>query len=155
MAQVHFVKAAAKDNPKAGIKKGESYYWWQLYKRPKQYSKTRPRPSQLTGSAYRQQVLAAIEGLEEVAALGDPWTESDRDDLVSELENLRDEQQDNYDNMPEGLQQGDTGMLLEERVSALDEWISELQGLEFNDENEYEEGESPLEQALACAPSAD
>ena len=99
--------------------------------------------------------MAAIEGLEEVAALGDPWTESDRDDLVSELENLRDEQQDNYDNMPEGLQQGDTGMLLEERVSALDEWISELQGLEFNDENEYEEGESPLEQALACAPSAD
>lgn len=153
MAKVHFVKKAAKDNPAAGIKKGESYYWWQLYKRPKQFSKTRPKPSQLTGSEYRQQVMEAIEALE---AWEGVWAESDRDDLVAELEGIRDTQQDRYDNMPEGLQQGDTGVLLEERINALEEWISELENLSFEGLEELQEGdETPLDQALAAVPSVD
>lgn len=50
MARVHFVKSARKAQPKNGIEKGDSYYWWQFYKSPKQFSKTRPKPSQLIAS---------------------------------------------------------------------------------------------------------
>ena len=71
MARAKFVKAAAKDYPEHGIKKGESYYWWQLFKRPKQYSKTAPRQSQLTGSSF----LSTVYSIEErIADLTVPET---------------------------------------------------------------------------------
>ena len=57
--------------------------------------------------------------------------EQGRDDIVSELESIRDDLQDRLDNMPEGLQQGDTGMLLQERIDYLDEAISELENIDF------------------------
>ncbi len=47
MARAHFVKAAAKDHPEHGIKKGESYWWWAFrsaYGSRKVYSKTQPKP---------------------------------------------------------------------------------------------------------------
>lgn len=51
-------------------------------------------------------------------------------DIVSELENLRDTTQDSYDNMPESLQYGPTGEELENRVSMLDDVISNLENIE-------------------------
>lgn len=151
MSRVHHVKAAAKDYPQAGIKKGEPYYWWKNYRQSKQRSKERPKPSQVASSDYARSVLSLVEGLE---AWGkDPWTADDRDSLVSELEQIRDEEQDKLDNLPEGLQQGDTGMMLEQRVSDLDEWISELESLEFAEDNDYGEEETPLEQALSSSVS--
>lgn len=151
MARVHRVERAAKDYPQAGIKKGESYYWWQLYKQRKQMSKTVPKRSQLTGSEYQQRLFSIIEDLE--AWQGD-WTEVDRDDLVAQLEELRDETQKKYDNLPEGLQQGDTGVLLEERVSNLDGWIDELNSIDFPEEEgeRDEDAESPYDLALASIP---
>ncbi|MGK2884379.1 MAG: hypothetical protein ACSLE8_06320 [Rhodococcus sp. (in: high G+C Gram-positive bacteria)] len=35
MARVHTVKAS-KDYPDKGIAKGQTYFYWQLFKRPKQ-----------------------------------------------------------------------------------------------------------------------
>ena len=95
MARANFVKAARKKNPVANP--GESYWWWQLYRGRKQFSKERPRPSQLTGSAKKSQLYAAQENLEdfeldyqdasglsgaiseagsEVEGLADEWEES-------------------------------------------------------------------------------
>lgn len=153
MSKVHFVKSAAKDYPSVGVKKGESYYWWKPFRMGKQIRKERPRASEVASSDYARQVLAAVEELEAWEKRRDPWTESDRDDLVSHLEEVRDEEQNKFDNMPEGLQQGDTGMMLEQRVSDLDEWIDVLQGLEFEEDNDYGEEETPLEQAIAASPS--
>lgn len=151
MARVHRVERAAKDYPQAGIKKGESYYWWQLYKQHKQMSKTVPKRSQLTSSEYQQRLFSIIEDLE--AWQGD-WTEVDRNELVAQLEELRDETQEKYDNLPEGLQQGDTGVLLEERVSNLDGWIDELNSIDFPEEEgeRDEDAESPYDLALASIP---
>lgn len=149
MSRVHFVKAAAKDYPQAEVKKGEPYYWWKPFRMAKRISKERPRPSQVASSDYAIGVLMAVEALE---AWEGAWEESDRDDLVGVLEELRDTEQEKFDNMPEGFQQGDTGMMIEEKISSLDEWISELQGLEFTENNEYE-GETPLEQAMSTAIS--
>jgi hypothetical protein len=55
---------------------------------------------------------------------------SRRDDIVSDLESVKDETDEKFNNMPDGLQQGDTGQLLEERVNALDEVISTLQDVD-------------------------
>jgi hypothetical protein len=43
------------------------------------------------------------------------------------LENVRDEEQDTFDNMPESLQGGEKGTAMEEAVSNLDEAISNLE----------------------------
>ena len=155
MARVHFVKKAAKAYKAAGIEKGDSYYWWQNFRGPKQMSKEKPKPSQVASSDYERGVLSAIESLETWQG---PWEESDRDDLVSELEALMEEEQSKLDNMPEGLQQGDTGQLIQSRIDDLDNWIGELSIIEFPEDDGEEEDEkkvgveTPLEQALAAAP---
>ena len=53
-----------------------------------------------------------------------------------EREELRDETQDKLDNMPEQLQEADTGQLLQERIEALENAINEFGCL---DDLEYEE----------------
>lgn len=58
-------------------------------------------------------------------------SQDDIDSLVSELEDLESETRDKYDNMPEGLQQGDVGMLLESRADSLSSAVSEIQSLEY------------------------
>jgi hypothetical protein len=73
---------------------------------------------------------------------------SDVENAVSELENLRDECQGSFDNMPEGLQQGSTGELLEERVSDVETMIQEYEAIDFEDytgPEVPEEGDIPEE----------
>lgn len=75
--------------------------------------------------------------------------ECGRDSIVSDLESLRDDLQDRLDNMPEGLQQGDTGQLLQERIDCLDSAISELEDIDFDDEEcEEEDFRDRIEEAL-------
>ena len=79
--------------------------------------------------------------------------EQGRDDIVSELESIRDDTQDKYDNMPEGLQQGDTGCLLQDRIDCLDSAIDELNNIDFelNEDNDEENDfEKLIEEALSC-----
>jgi hypothetical protein len=141
-----FEVRANKDYPDEGIKKGERYFKWSIKLQRggiTMKSKTRPRPSQLTRSAFRQPLLQAQEAFEDALNAAETCSdlESARDDFKSELENLRDEQQEKFDNMPEGLQQGDTGQLIEGRVSSLEDMISELEGVDIPDDIEEEEKE--------------
>ena len=69
-------------------------------------------------------------------------SEDGRDGIISDLESIRDEQQERLDNMPEGLQQGDTGMLLQDRIDQLEAAISDLENIDFDDEDE-DEGVDP------------
>lgn len=117
MAKVHFVKSARKDNPVA--KKGESYFWWKPMiggrGGAKRYSKERPKPSQLTTSEF----LSRFYDIEEqIAEAKDPDT---LEQIAQDLSELGDETREKYDNMPEGLQQGDTGTMLDERATGCDE----------------------------------
>lgn len=119
---------ARKDYPASGIKKGDTYYQWatrttvgKSYVGTIHRSLTPPRPSQLTKSEF----LGAIGDL-----MYDGW------DGVEDAEGLRDvattvrdigqAEQDKFDNMPEGLQQGDTGQTLEERASQCSEWADAI-----------------------------
>lgn len=46
------------------------------------------------------------------------------DDLKTRIENVRDEEQEYYDNMPEGLQMSDRGQTAEAAISELDDVVS-------------------------------
>ncbi len=138
MARVNFVKKARKAYPEHGIKQGESYYWWKFRNSGKFYSKTLPKPSQLTQSDFMSQFLALEE---QVSALSPDDSLPDAvNDIVAELQSLGEEQRDKLSNMPEGLQQGDTGQLLEERAEACDNVAQELEGIDMDIE-EPEEGD--------------
>lgn len=128
MPRVHFVEKARKDNPVA--KKGESYYWWQFRFGGKRYSKTRPKPSQLTQSDFLSQAYEIQERIAEMSPLdfediGD--IECLIEEIVGDIENLGSEQEDKLSNMPDQLQDSDTGQLLQERIEAMENWASELQ----------------------------
>lgn len=126
MPRVHHVKKARKDNPAA--KKGEPYYWWKFRYRGKQYSRTRPRRSQLTQSGF----LGAIYDLED--GLSDIITESEAQDFCGELEGLLDECQYSLDNMPEQLQDtSESGTTLQNRIEELEDWIGEINNIPWGD----------------------
>lgn len=136
MPRVNLVKHAARDYPEHGIQKGESYYWWKFRYGGKHMSKTFPKQSQLTQSSY----LSSIYELREREFDGGfDDAESFLDEIKGDLEQIRDDCQGNLDNMPEGLQQGSTGELLQERIDKCDEVINELESVSIDEPDEGEE----------------
>lgn len=79
-------------------------------------------------NAQRRKALADI--MDRISNLAD-----ERDDIKGALETLRDEEQESFDNMPEGLQQGDKGQAMEEAINALDDAISSLEDFNADDIN--------------------
>lgn len=137
MPRVHYVKKARKDNP--AVKAGESYYWWKFRHGGKRYSRTPPRPSQLTQSPYYGQVRSLVERVEDESPTdNDDWI-SLRDEVREELEALGQECQDNLDNMPDSLQYSPTGELLQERIDACDNATMEIDSLEEFDGDDIEQ----------------
>lgn len=53
-------------------------------------------------------------------------------DIKDALESIRDEEQDSFDNMPEGLQQSDRGQASEEAISTLDSAIDDLENFDID-----------------------
>jgi len=144
-ARSHLVKKARKDYPEVGIKKGESYYWWKFnFSRMIYRSKTPPKRSQLIHSPFLAQVADIEDQIQ--SATYDDW-ESIKDSVVSDLESLRDEQEEKRSNMPEQLQECDSGNTLQERYDGLDEMINELGAVdieEIDEEDVRQEVESEL-----------
>lgn len=146
-ARAHFVKRARKSYPDHGIKKGESYYWWKFRYGGKRFSKTPPKPSQLINSPFLSEVASIEEELGELNP--DDMNADDVRDAIENakgwLEDLQSETEDKLNNMPESLQQGPTGELLQGRVDSLGDMISELEGVECE---EGEEGNSGVSDAV-------
>lgn len=126
MTKLHFVNKARKDNSVA--KAGESYYWWQFAFAPKMYSKEQPSRSRLTRSEF----LSTYWDIED--SLLQSYDEDSAQELISQLEELRDMCQDNLDNMPDQLQDSESGQLLQERIDGLDDWIGEIESIDWEDE---------------------
>ena len=135
MVKVHHVKKARKDYPEAGIKKGDSYYWWKKRYGGIHRSKTRPTRQQLTSSPF----LASVYDIEDTIADFSVEIEGKSvdeireeienfiDSVVSDLQDLQSECEDSLYNMPEQLQEtSEAGMLLQERIDMLEEWADEL-----------------------------
>ena len=126
------MQKAAKDYPEHGIRKGEPYYWWKFRYGGKRFSKTAPKRSQLTQSSF----YATVYDIEDEVigkAVADDSLPGVRDDVVSQLEDLKSECESNLDNIPDSLKDGSSGQLLQERIDALDNAIREFEDLELND----------------------
>lgn len=132
MPRVIKVDKARKDHPEIGVKKGEPYYYWTFKNRfgpgTKVKSKTYPKASQLTRSEFASQYRAFAERIAELNEDDGLWDALQ--EIAADIRTLGEEQQDKLDNMPEGLQQGSTGELLEQRADACNTWADEIEGLE-------------------------
>lgn len=130
------------------ILKGEEY--WRLeraFRKPQIRALEHPfKRSETTGSEYLSRVWDLIDGLylpDDLEAL-----EGIKDDLVAELEGLKDELEDNLNNMPDHLQDtSDSGILLSERIEALESAIDDLEDLDFDFdyEGDYDEDDEEYE----------
>lgn len=107
MPMVHYVKKARKANKAAGIKKGDSYYWWKFRYGGKQVSKTHPKQSQLTQSEYLSSMYSIQEGVESISGS----IQDAIDELRSAKENVEEvmqnceEKADNLENALETLRE--------------------------------------------------
>lgn len=78
-------------------------------------------------------VLTCGDLQENFAKEYDLTDESCIDDIRSVLEEQRDNAQDSLDNIPESLQYGPTGEMLQERIDMLESVISELDAIDFEE----------------------
>lgn len=143
MARIH-TRKAAKDYPAHGIKKGDTYYYVQIKTGPRSSrtirSLTRPKRWELTSSDfYRQLWPIEDEGFDAVSEA------SDLHDIAEQLRDLGSEQQDKFDNMPDGLQQGDTGQLVEQRAQQCEEWADAIEQTANDLETKLSEFDDALE----------
>jgi hypothetical protein len=156
MPRVVHVKKARKTKRKLGIKRGAPY--WYVKTKVNGRFVTRvflkpPRPSQLTNSDFWSAFFSIQESVDDEPRGNASDFNSFLEEVQSEIETLKDETQEKFDNMPESLQQGSTGQLLEERVSALEECLSEIEILELDiddPEADVDGAWSRLEDVLAA-----
>ena len=129
------------------IRKGDTYFKGVPFRRAPiiRCQKCGLRHWELSSSNYVQSVGRLVENWQDDYELGEDTAQS----IVDELSNIQEECQDSLDNMPEGLQEGDTGQLLQERIDNIQEAIDELDSIDYDSikENaetdftsEYEEG---------------
>lgn len=141
MARAHFVEKARKDN--SVVKKGESYWWWKFRFGGKQYSKDKPRRSQLTQSAFLGQMYEIEDRVSLMGFEGQDDAEGQIEEVVGDLQNLMEEVQESLDNMPEHLQEtSSSGELLTERLENVQEFMDELEAVDLeiedlDDESSY------------------
>lgn len=169
MTVIH-VKKARKDNKANGIRKGDQYWKWSRKSGGRfvtTYFKTKPTRSQTTSSEFYSEAYALEDTLSALidTLRGDKSAEiysvpddvvGDIDSLVNEVRSLGEAQEEKRSNMPEGLQDGDTGSLLEERANNcetlsgdLESASQEISGIDIDGEdaveNWYEDAASILE----------
>ena len=145
MPKVEFVKKAQKDYPSEGIKKGESYYWWKFNFGPLCKSKTPPKQSQLTRSDFLASVYDLQDRIGAMVADNAEDLKSEVDEIVDEIRQLGEEQSDKLSNMPDSLQESQTGELLQGRADSCEEWADNLEGVDLDIEKPEEVDEDDLD----------
>jgi len=114
-----------------GIPKGSHYWWWKFAYREAIRSLTRPKPSQLTQSAFVSEALSIQEDLE---ALGteDVREGIDLSDYVDRIRELGDQASDSLGNMPDSLQSSPTAELLQNRSDNMEQWADNLESVDMD-----------------------
>lgn len=126
-------RKANKDYPKFDIKKGDIYYAWQFRNQDEVKSKTYPKPQQLTQSDFLIRLydesdrLTELSGREFEELSEVEGIDHDLQEIIDTLTELRDEQEEKKNNMPDHLQESATGELLQGRYDMLDEVINDLE----------------------------
>lgn len=142
MARIKHVKAA-KDYPAQGIAKGEMYYYTKIKTGPRSSrvmrSKTPFKRSQLTSSDYLSQLYEWEDSKAEIGSM------EDAQQFADDIRQLGEEQQERLDGMPEGLQQGSTGMMLAERAEACENAANEIEEIIYDWESARDAWETEIE----------
>lgn len=153
MARVTTVKKARKDQPSPcvrchkAITAGQGYRW--VANRIGRMSSTK-RIHVECGSFKRSETTFSDKLGRLYDAQDDAHTEIDNwpndgepsalEDVLKTTADTADEVAEEYqaslDNMPEGLQQGDTGQQIQEKVDACESWSQELQSVDFEEFDE-------------------
>lgn len=124
MPRVYKVNAARKARPSHNIEVGDTYYYWTFRRGGKQYSKTYPKPWDLTQSEFLGQKYRLEHQISELTTT--EFVEGAWEAIVDEIDALAEEQEEKHQNMPENLQYSPTAELLEERHAACEAWAEEL-----------------------------
>lgn len=77
----------------------------------------------------RKQIAEVIKSLETV--------KEDISALAADVETIREEEQEYFDNMPESFQMGEKGEKAEAAIDALDSAHSDLEDIDFEDITQY------------------
>lgn len=131
----------AGENDEILINVGESYWTWCFYGGQPIYSKTKPRQSQLTNNSFKQELYSIQESVEDFSTEDPDEVGEFVEELISNLEELRDTCQESFDNIPEQLQEGNSGQILQERIENLDDVISNLENIDTEFSSELDESE--------------
>lgn len=131
MTTLHYVKKARKDNKAAGIKKGDSYYWWQFAFGRKQCSKEHPRRSQYMTQSQHLGAIYDVEDQIEAMTTKD-IVDGCLDDVISQIEEIKENCESNLDNIPEQLKYASAGETLQQYIDGCESWISDLEGVDFS-----------------------
>lgn len=83
---------------------------------------------EVTTSDWQLSTGAIINRWEENYGLSDSTPE----EIHDEIESIMDDQQERLDNMPEGLQEGDVGQLIQERIDACEAAMDELDNIDID-----------------------
>jgi len=113
------------------INVGEPYWTWCFYGGNPIYSKTQPKPSQLTKNPFKQELYSIQESLDNNTPTDADGLSSLVDELRDSLEILRDTCQESFDNIPEQLQESSPAAItLNERIERLDEILGEIDSID-------------------------
>jgi hypothetical protein len=126
------------ENDTLFCKAGTTYYSWGMMvggRGVQRKSLTPPRRSQLTNSDFLGQIYDLEDNLDFGSCDSPESLRDARDEIAQQLRDLGQEQQDKFDNMPDGLQQGDTGQLIETRAQSCDDIASAFEDVDL----EYED----------------
>lgn len=99
------------------------------------------RSYETSGSEYIRAIGAIVEGWQDDIGIGEDTV----DELTSAIEEVRDQCQENLDNMPYQLQEGDTGTMLQERIDACDQAIDDLASVSWDECKDEAEDEAKAE----------
>lgn len=94
----------------------------------------------MTQNAFKQELYSIQEKIEDFDAGDD--TDAIAifvEEITGDLESLRDTCQESLDNIPEQLQEAPAGQILQERIDALDEAISEFENIDTEFESQKDE----------------
>lgn len=135
MGKVEFVKSARKERKcsKCGkdILKGNSYY--------KGVINFHPDIVRCCNCGLQYWEVTTSDFLYSVGEIANCWSElygidaGAVDELKDAIENLRDEQEEKLDNLPDSLRDAPTGELLQERYDNLDDVYNELDNIDMAD----------------------
>ena len=129
------------NNPKEpGDESSASYWHWSMktaYGSVKRLSKTHPRPSQMTLSDFWSQVYGLQEDFED-RVIDFESIEEVKQEAADRIREIGEECREKFDNMPEGLQQGSSGELLEQRADSCEEAADAIESLDQPDENDFD-----------------